>query len=79
MTTFCYKCYGTGTMRKRDIIGTVRFVGCAHCKNTGRVWVKDGSGAHKIGRQIVPGLGPGIRKGHSKYDAADGKRRLDAR
>lgn len=33
----------------------------------------EGSGEHRISAQIINGLGPGIRKGHSKYDAADGK------
>jgi hypothetical protein len=41
--------------------------------------MEEGSGEHRISKGIIPGLGPGIRKGHSKYDAADGQTRYGRR
>lgn len=69
----CVKCYGSGQMRYRGQIGEIRFSPCKHCNGLGRKMMQEGSGEHRMANQIINGLGPGIRKGHSKYDAADGK------
>ena len=79
VSSHCTKCYGSGGVRHRDAIGCTFYSTCKHCKGIGRVMVIEGSGEHRVGKQIINGLGPGIRKGHSKYAAADGKRRLDVR
>ncbi len=76
VSAHCVKCYGSGLIRHRSAIGTVYADTCKHCRGIGRRLVKEGSGEHRIASKIgAIGLTPGIRKGHSKYDAADGQRR----
>jgi len=72
VTGYCTKCYGTGQIRKRDPIGLVRPAPCKRCKGIGRKYMQEGSGEHRISQGIITGQSPGIRKGHSKYDSADG-------
>ncbi len=75
VTGHCYKCYGSGLIRKRDMIGSVRGVLCTFCKGIGRRRMIAGSGEHRMSLKIgAIGLGPGIRKGHSAYAAAGSKR-----
>lgn len=70
VSTHCSKCFGSGQIRYRGQIGEIRFMPCKTCNGLGRKMVQEGSGEHRIGKQIINGLGPGIRKGHSKYAAS---------
>jgi len=63
VSAYCIKCFGSGQVRRRNMIGTISFINCKHCRGIGRRHVELGSGEWRIARQIVPGLGPGIRKG----------------
>lgn len=72
VTGHCVKCYGTGQVRKRDQIGLTRLAFCKTCNGVGRKRMQEGSGEHRVSKNIVFGQTPGIRKGHSKYEAAGG-------
>ena len=59
----CITCYGSGTMRRRNMIGTVSLDPCKRCKGSGRVLLKEGSGEHRISNKLAfTGDSPGIRK-----------------
>ena len=59
----CYKCYGSGLIRKRNMIGAITYDNCNYCKGLGRRLAKEGSGEHRVAAGIgAIGLGPGIRK-----------------
>lgn len=73
VSAHCVKCYGAGQRRYRGQIGEIRLKQCTYCGGLGRKLVQEGSGEHRIAMQIINGLTPGIRKGHSKYAAADGQ------
>ena len=48
-------------IRKRNMIGSISFENCKHCKGFGRVMVKEGSGEHVMGKKIgATGQTPGI-------------------
>ena len=75
VTGHCYKCYGSGMIRKRNMIGTTSFACCMHCRGLGRRRMIKGSGEHKLSLAVgAIGFGPGIRKGHSAYEAAGSRR-----
>lgn len=64
VSAYCIKCYGSGQVRKRNMIGVITFANCLHCKGFGRRHVEVGGGEWRIAQSIAaPGLGPGIRKG----------------
>jgi len=57
----CIKCYGAGTIRKRNMIGMITYVNCKHCGGSGRHQVEWGSGEHRIAANIgAIGFWPGI-------------------
>jgi len=58
----CRYCYGSGGIRKRDMIGRITIHQCKMCGGTGTRLVVYGSGEWRIAKQIVKGLWPGIRK-----------------
>ena len=64
VSVHCYKCYGVGQIRKRNMIGVTSFDLCKKCRGLGRVHAEWGSGEHRIAANIAAvGLGPGIKKG----------------
>ena len=75
----CKDCYGSGSQRFRDQIGVTRTKICKHCGGKGRKFMIEGSGEHRISDKIIQGLGPGIRKGHSQYEAAGGVKQYGRR
>ena len=61
VSSHCYKCYGSGSIRKRNMIGLISFIQCKHCKGWGKVMVQHGSGEWKLGQKIgAVGQSPGI-------------------
>lgn len=63
VSAHCYKCYGSGIIRKRNQIGMVTYVNCKLCKGLGRRYVEWGSGEHRVAANIgAVGLYPGISK-----------------
>ncbi len=61
---YCPPCFGSGTQRKRDMIGTIRFETCKRCHGKGDIWAERHSGLWRIGKRITfRGSSPGIRKG----------------
>ena len=63
VSTACWKCFGTGGIRKRNMIGAITYDTCKHCRGHGRVLVMEKSPEHRIGEQVKSGMGwPGIRK-----------------
>ena len=64
VSAHCVKCYGSGTVRKRNMIGMISYINCKHCNGLGRRHVEWGSGEHRIAASIgALGFGPGIRSG----------------
>lgn len=62
VSVHCYKCYGSGMIRKRNQIGMIHFTNCKHCY-LGRRWVQEGSGEHRLSANIgAMGLYKGITK-----------------
>ena len=59
----CVKCYGQGTIRKRDMVSRITFVRCKFCYGSGRRWAARGSGEHRVAANMgAMGLWPGITK-----------------
>ena len=48
ITGHCIDCFGTGMMKERDMIGTMRTRPCDVCHGLGGVIMKEGSGEHRI-------------------------------
>jgi len=64
VSAWCVKCYGSGQVRRRSMIGVINFINCKHCRGSGRRMVTWGGGEHRIAASIgAIGFGPGIRKG----------------
>ena len=48
ITGHCIDCFGTGTLKERDMIGTFRLKPCPSCSGLGGIVMKEGSGEHRI-------------------------------
>lgn len=48
----CDKCFGYGTVKEKDTIGTIRPKRCEACNGLGSKDVAWGSGEHRIGANI---------------------------
>lgn len=61
---WCFYCYGSGGIRKRDtgIIPRITFERCKKCKKARRLWYDPNSLLWKTSQKIIKGLTPGIRK-----------------
>ena len=49
----CIDCYGTGSKKEKDMIGTVRMVRCQKCYGRGATPMKYGSGEHRVAANVV--------------------------
>lgn len=60
---YCMYCFGSGSLRKRNQIGMVSLSPCKRCNGTGKRFMKEGSGEHRISRQIAfSGDSPSVRQ-----------------
>jgi len=63
VTGYCIYCFGSGTQRTRNQIGTITLRYCERCKGTGTRFMSLNSGEHRISKNITfRGDSPGIRK-----------------
>ncbi len=66
----CPPCFGSGILRKRDMIGVVSIgASCKRCHGSGRIMAERGSALWRIGRRIAfAGDSPGISKFNKNKD-----------
>jgi hypothetical protein len=64
-SVWCAFCYGSGLRRHRDenkIDPRITIKTCTRCKGRKRLWVPKDTELYHLGKDVIAGLYPGIRK-----------------